>query len=324
MAQLKRTEARLREIKRRQWEPRWGKDYVAAVFADATEAPGISTGSVMLPPKLGSREFHVMSEAECFLALFPLYNPNCWELHEQFMMFPKSREHPLQNHPRALGKRFKPFAGTLNVFDRLGLTRPHQSVRVANGTDGTKQKVPFPYLGDLRLFMQDEDGVYCLNWPVKSKYADFRGKGPKSKPRPINDPDDPASLARQELECVYHADAEIRTQPVALDQFDTEVRLNLRNMFLDECRPIALSDQKRQEALGVAFDHIGKDVPMHFVARRMALAVGFDEIDAIALIHQAIWRRELRVDLFRPVLTSKPLRPEIRDILDAYGSWFAR
>jgi hypothetical protein len=187
-----------------------------------------------------------------------------------------------------------------------------------------KQKVPFPYLGDLRLFMQDEDGVYCLNWPVKRKFGDFRGKGPKSKPRPINDPDDPASLARQELECAYHADAEIRTQPVALDQFDTEVRLNLRNMFLDECRPIALSDQKRQEALSVAFDHIGKDVAMHVVARRMALAVAFAETDAMALIHQAIWRRELRVDLFRPVLTSKPLRPEIRDILDVYGSWFAR
>lgn len=291
------------------------------MFADAGEAPGISTGSVVLPQKLGSREFHVMSEAEFFLSLLPLYNPKCWDVHEQFVMFPKSREHPLQNHPLAVGQRFKAFAGTLDVFQRLGLSR-HQSIRVAAGPDGLKQKVPFPYLGDLLLFMVDEAGPYCVNWPVKRKFADFRGRGPRSKPRPLNDPDDPNSLARQEFERVYHEDAGIRTQPVALDQLDTEVRLNLRNTFLDECRPIFLSEQQREHALGVARDHVGKDVPMHIVARRMALAVGLAETDAVALIHQAIWRRELRVDLFRPVLTTKPLRPEIRDVLDVYGSWF--
>ena len=324
MAQLKRTETRLREIKTRQWESRWGENYVAAVFADATEAPGISTGSVLRPPKLGPRDFHAMSDPEALLALLALHNPNCWEVHEQFVMFPKPREHPLQNHPRAMGQRFKPFAGTLDVFDRLGLAR-HQSVRITAGPEGLKQKVPFPYLGDLRLFMVDTAGPYCVNWPVKNKFADFRGKGPRSKPRPLDNPDDPTSIARQEFERIYHEDAEIRTQHVSLDHLDTEVRLNLRNTFLDECRPVALSEIGRQQALGVARDYIGKDVPIHIVARRMTEAAEFaDETDAIALIHEAIWKRELRVDLFRPVLTSKPLRPEIRDVLEVYGSWFER
>jgi hypothetical protein len=317
MAQLKRTEARLREIKRRQWEQRWGENYIAAVFADASEAPGISTGSIL-------RDFHAMSDPESFIGLLALYSPLCWDIHEQFVMFPNAREHPLQNHPMALGQRFKSFAGTLDVFERLGLSR-HQSIRVAIGADGLKQKVPFPYLGDLRLFLRDDQGVYCLNWSVKNKYVDFRGKGPRAKPRPLNDPDDPSSIARQEFECVYHDDAGIRTQQVALDQLDTEVRLNLRNTFLDECRPLALPELSRQQALGVARDHIGEDVPMHVVARRMAQAVECVEgEDAIALIHQGIWRRELRVDLFRPILTTKPLRPEIRDVLNVYGSWFVR
>jgi hypothetical protein len=44
----------------------------------------------------------------------------------------------------------------------------------------------------------------------------------------------------------------------------------------------------------------------------------------MALIHQGIWRRELRVDLFRPVLADKPLRREVTDVLVKYADWFAR
>lgn len=323
MANIKRTKARLVEIKRRQWEQRWGASYIAGIFADRVEAPGISSGSTLLPPKLGRREFHVLSDAELFVALLALYHPDCWDIHEQFVLFPKAREHPLQNHPRAIGVKFKPFAGTLEVFERLELKR-HQSLWITAGPKNELQRVPFPYFGDLRLFMADKDGPYCVNWPVKRKFEDFRGRGPRSKPRRRNDPDDPASVARQEFERVYHEDAEIRTQPVAFDQLDTEVRLNLRNTFLDECRKIDISEAQRRDALGIAQEHIGKDVPMCVVARRMAAAVGCADQEASWLIHQAIWRRELRVDLFRPVLTTTPLRAEVRDVLDVYGTWFLR
>jgi hypothetical protein len=323
MANIRRTKARLIEIKRRQWEQRWGASYIAGVFADRVEAPGISSGTILMPPKLGSRDFHVMSDAELFVALLALHHPACWDIHEQFVLFPKAREHPLQNHPRAIGTKFKPFAGVLDVIERLGHKR-HQSIRIEIDPKGAMQSVPFPYFGDIRLFMADQEGPYCVNWPVKRKFEDFRGRGPRSKPRRRNDPDDPASIARQELECVYHQDAEIRTQPVAFDQLDTEVRLNLRNTFLDECRRLELSDAQRSDALGIANEHIDRDVPMCVVARRMAAATGCRQDEACWLIHQAIWRRELRVDLFRPVLTTKPLRKEVRDVLDVYGDWFVR
>jgi hypothetical protein len=71
-------------------------------------------------------------------------------------------------------------------------------------------------------------------------------------------------------------------------------------------------------------EYIGKDVPIYMVARRVAKQFDFGVEDASALIHQGIWRRELRVDLFRPVLTSKPLRPEVTDVLTKYAAWFAR
>lgn len=325
MAQIKRTEERLRQIKARQWTQRWGANYVAATFADAREAPGISTGNILRPVKFGEREFHTLSEAEEYFGLLALHNPDCWDLHEQFVMFPKAREHPLFGHPMAVGTHFKPFAGTLEVLDRLGRMSDHPRVRLKLGSDPQKWPMsPFPFTGDLRLFMRDAAGVYCVNWPVKDKYADFRQRGPKAKPRPLDDLDDPSSVARQEVEVIYHADADIRTQQVAKDMIDADLRLNLRNLFLDDSRQFPLTFEQRIEAISMVAEYIGKDAPMYAVARRVAKQFGLSDEDAAALIHQGIWRRELRVDLFRPVLTTKPLRPEVVDVLARYASWFAR
>lgn len=323
MANIKRTAARLREIKQRQWRQRWGVDYVPAIFANLGEAPGISTGSILRPSKLGRREFHVLSDAELFVSLLALYHPNCWDLHEQFILFPKSREHPLQNHPCAGSIRFPSFVGTMEVFERLGLKR-HQTIRIEVGADGAKQIVPYPYFGDLRLFLTDETGPYVVNWPVKRKFADFRGRGPRAKPRPIDDPDDPSSIARQNMEDEYHKYAGIRTQAVAFDQLDTELRLNLRNTFLDDCRELNIGVNQKEDALGLAKTFIGQDVPMYSVAMKIGNAVEIEPLLACGLIHQAIWRRELRVDLFRPILTTNPLHRENRDPIDVYSSWFSR
>jgi hypothetical protein len=324
MAQIKKTDLRVRQIVARQWKQRWGPNYVAATFADAKEAPGISTGTVIRPMKMGEREFHTLSEPETFLALLALYHPDCWEAHEQFVLFPKPREHPLQNHPRAPGIRFKPFLGTLAVLKRLGRSN-HPRVLMKLEDDPPRWLMtPFPFTGDLRLFMQDFKGAYCINWPVKNKYADFRQKGPRAKPRPLDDLDDPSSIARQELEVEYHSDAEIRTHPVSKDRLDVNVRLNLRNAFLDDSRTFSMSADQRADALCLAREAIGQDVPMYVVARRMAKEFLIEDVDAIALIHQGVWRRELRVDLFRPLLTTKPLHPEVTDVIDAYADWFAR
>ena len=324
MAQIKKTDARLRQIKERQWEPRWGRHYLAATRADAREAPGISTGNILRPMKFDEREFHTLSEPEEFLALLALHNPDCWELHEQFVMFPKSREHPLQGHFAARGLQFKPFRGTLDVVERMGYSN-HPRVRLRLGPDPTKWPMaPYPFTGDLRLFMKDELGVYCVNWPVKNKYADFRQKGPRSKPRPLDDLEDLAAIARQQVEAVYHSDAEIRTQPVSKDLLNLDLRLNLRNVFLDDSNPIPLDSDKRRDAVSRVSEFVGQDVPMFIVAKRISNEFSFDQQDAVSLIHQAIWRRELRVNLFRPVITTNPLHLEVTDVFLQYADWFRR
>ena len=324
MAQIKRTEARLRQIKQRQWVQKFGQHYVAATFSDAKEAPGISTGTTLRPTKLGQREFHTLSEPETLIALLALHNPACWDVHEQFVLFPKAREHPLQNHPLAAGRRFPPFRGTLNVVKRLGHAK-HPAVRLKVGEDDAKWPLaPFPFTGDLRLFMLDDKGPFCLNWSVKDKYKDFKEKGPRAKPRPLDDLTDPASVARQDLDVAYHSDAEIRTQFASKDRLDTELRLNLRNIFLDDSQEVPLEQSARRDGLEFAREFIGQDIPIHFVARRLAKRFGIEAEEAVALIFQGIWRRELRVDLFRPLLHTKPLRTEVVDVLVKYAPWFSR
>lgn len=324
MAQFKITEARLLQIKHRQWEDRWGANYIAAIFADPIEAPGISTGTILRPLKVGEREFHTLSTNETFAALLALHHPNCWEVHEQRILPPTPRTHYLFGHTRASGLSFKHFEGTLDVADRLGMLSQHPRVRLKIGNDPRKWPMaPFPYLSDLLLYLDDAVGPYVLNWPIKDKYEDFRRRGPGNK-RDRPDQDDPAAVARNLLEETCFLDANIRTHRIAGKAIDFEVRCNLRDLFLDDTFPTTIDEIRRAEIYAVFREAIGVDSPAHVIARKAAKDFRISDREAVALIKQGIWRRELRVDLFQPVRLDKPLRPEVEDVFVRYGEWFHR
>lgn len=324
MAEFKVTEARLRTIKRRQWKDRWGANYIAAIFADPKEAPGISTGTILRPRKVGMREFHTLSSNEAFVALLALHHPNCWDLHEQRILPPTPRPHYLFGHPRASGLSFSHFAGTLDVADRLGVLSKHPRVRLRIGNDPSKWPMaPFPYLSDLVLYMEDGIGPYVVNWPVKGKYEDFRKRGP-GRNRVSPDQDDPTAITRNLIEETCFLDAGIRTQRIAGKAIDFDVRCNLRELFLDDTYPTTINEIHRSEISFIIGETIGSDVPAHNIARRIAKDFKISDREAVALIKQGIWRRELRVDLFQPVLMDKPLRPEREDVFVRYGGWFCR
>jgi len=325
MALFKITEARLREIKRRQWEQRWGRDYVPAIFADPKEAPGVSTASILRPVKLGGRAFHTLSSAETYSSLLALHHPECWDIHEQRVLFPTRHVHYLYGHSRARGAEYRFFKGTLSAAERTGVPVRHPRVRLKLGDDPLQWPMaPFPYIGDLLLFMQDAEGPYCVNWPVKDKFSGFRHAGPRSKPRPLDDLDDPVVIARHELEVIYYGDACIRTQPIAGAEIDEHVKYNLRAVFLDDSIVLPLDESRYDAAISIARDHIGCNVPLFIVMRRIAQQFDISPRDALALVNQGIWRRQLRVDLFRPLRPEKPLRPEVVDVLIHYGDWFKR
>jgi hypothetical protein len=324
MAQTKVNWQRLLQVRERQREDRWSPHYVAGIFADPIEAPGISTATILRPKKLGSREVHTLSFSETCAALLALYNPNCWEMFDQRALSPTPRPHLLQGHPKADGLILKPYQGTLSVAERLGTLAKHPKVRAQIGADQSNwPMVPFPYFGDLTLCLSDERGPYVVDWPIKDKEEDFRRRGPrKSRVRP--DKDDPSVVARTALQEIYNHDAGIRTQQVVGSSIDFHVRCNLRELFLDEDYKTNIDPNAKLELLNNVKEAVGKDIPAYLLAHRIAQSFKLTGREVTALIKQGIWTRQIRVDLFQPCLMDKPLRPKVVDVLSHYSAWFAR
>jgi len=163
MAQFKISHSRLIQIWDRQGKDRWGSDYLAGIFADPKECPGISHGAILRPNKLGRREFHCLSPSETFCALLALYNPNCFELFDQRALSPVPRPHILFGHPLASGLNLGSYKGTLDVAERLGMLSHHPKVRLQTGPDPALWPlVPFPYFADQTLCLLDNAGPFCL------------------------------------------------------------------------------------------------------------------------------------------------------------------
>ena len=89
-------------------------------------------------------------------------------------------------------------------------------------------------------------------------------------------------------------------------------------------KPFKESDAARAEIMAMYRENIGRDVPAFRLARQAARDFKIDDREATAVLKQGIWRRELRVDLFQPVLMDKVLRPEVTDVLVRYADWFKR
>lgn len=324
MAQSKITSQRLLQIRNRQPKVLWSPNYVAATFADPREAPGISSGTILRPMKFGFRELHTLSFNETCAAFLAIYNPSCWEVFDQLALSATPCPHLLFGHPRASGLQLPDFKGTVDVAERLGTLEKHPRVRAQIGRDPANWPlVPFPYIADLTLCLEDEAGSYVIDWPIKDKFENFRRPGVhKSRARP--DEDDPAVVNRMRLQEVYFGDAGIRTVQVVGSAIDFHVRCNLRELFLDESFPISVTGSDRAEILAMYRECIGKDVPANLLAHKVARDHRIAPREAAALMKQGIWHRELRVDLFQPVLMDRPLSPESQDVLVRYADWFRR
>lgn len=325
MAQTKITWERLLQVMRRQWQDRWSPHYVSGIFADPKEAPGISTAAILRPKKLGGRELHTLSKPETWSALLALYNPACFEIFDQRVLSIMPRPHLLVGHAKAVGLALPSFRGSLDVCERLGRLSKHPKVRDKRGSDPASWPwVPFPYFGDLTLCLEDKDGPYVVDWPIKDKYENFRRRGPKrGTSRP--DADDPGTVARQRIQELYFLDAGIRTQQIVGDSIDKEVRRNLRMLFMETSWPATLMEASaRNDLVHELNQTVGKDVPAFLTARRLSTPFKVQPATVLSVLYRAIWNREIRVDLFRPVLSDSPLYPERKDVLVHYFSWFSR
>jgi hypothetical protein len=317
-------EKRLRRIAKRQSNPSWDKDYFPAILAVRGEAPSISHALTITPEKLGGREVHLLSLAELSATLLGLYHPDTVGLQEQRAFSRGGCPHPLHNFNSVSPVGLRPFAGIVDVADRLGYLDALSKVKIKDAAAPAGYRwVVFPFIGDLLWAMRTKDGRhYCLNWSVKDSEDAF--KRPLECKRFITPKGKLADgvLVRHELERAYYQDAGIRTVFLAADTIDPQVCSNLRHLFLHHGRKVSLPLAEHEELIGRFRNCLESGVPAFELIARLTGAGKYSLDDCRNVLYQAIWNRRLRVDLSRPILINRPLNPEMQDVIERYADWF--
>jgi hypothetical protein len=316
------SQERFLTIVKRQAKPRWWADYIPSILATPQEAPSSSHALVLNSDKLG-RGVHCLSRGESVAAILALYHPHLRELHEQKMLAPWATVHPLAGFPDSRQVGLPPLRGLIDVAEELGHLRRLPRVRVENPDDPLNPLMQiFPYTGDFLLYMAKDDGRhYCVNWSVKDTDISFK--------RPFGDPpkkrqgEEPTTvLARHQIEEIYYQAAGIRTVRLASENINKDVVANLTQLFLNHRTKISLSGSQRDNVLDKFRVALDVGIPPHEVILGMCARGTVTSHECRTVLYQAIWNRELGVDLFKPVLINQPLRPERQDVLEVYADWF--
>lgn len=318
--------SKLEKILRRQGGlPKWGSAYEPANAMDDLDAPGCSRPRNIFSPSLG-RWIHAQSRNESYPVLLALHCPLIFELHEQKMLQFNPSAHPLSTHPNARGLELPRLRGTLALAEELKGLNHHPMVRAPKDHPRFPGKLfPFPYIGDLLLFLIDELGPWCVNWSIKLDLEDFkrtfqaRNKFPSEKDRE-------KAEFRHELEKHYYLDGLISTHHLAGKMIDRELRVNLKTLHHWWARgpeePRALLVEG--EMVEWYRQQIPKNRIMFDMEREGADKFHTTVHDAKWILKKGIFSRTLRVDLFRTVQDNLPLYPEIEDPFVRYGNWFSR
>lgn len=317
-----RPEQRLKRYAERQGVPAWGMKYQPAIRATPQEAPRISRPSILKSTRVG-RDIHLLSISEVNAALIALHHPNLVDLQEQRVLSPTPASHPLEGSPYASGLRFASLPGTVKVAETLGVIAKHPKV-FHRFDDADHAWVPLPFVGDLLLFLSDSQGPYCVNWNIKLTQADYLRPGPMPPGRARRRDPDPQAELRHQIEEANYAGAGIRTVRTTGDQIDKHLAANLRDLFGWDGRPHQASIDQQEVIKEIMSAAIGGDTPAYLLIHDAAKIVRLPQYDVLVVVHQAIWRRELLVDLFSPILMSRPFRPQGVDPLHCYAPWFGR
>lgn len=296
----------------------WGDQYTPSVLAVPGEAPKGSR-CCRLNSRLLGRTLHLMSQPERVFAQLALYHPALIDLHEQKMLWPINSCHPLRGHPLMREKFPRPVRGTMDIALEIGMK--HYEI-VNREEDGSVERIPFPYQGDLLLYLNGPHGAYAINWTVKGKKEAFGEKRIGRAKTPVQQKKDRLSAKlRTSLEEIYYASAGIRTVQVSLDLLETVAIQNLRLLFPMHDRLLTL-----EEGLLAEFDLALKEaVVAGLPPAELAIKYGsqWDCRDQfICRIYQKIWSRDIPVGLLDPILIDHPLSTDGRDALLEYGALF--
>ncbi len=321
------SEKRFKQIEARQGKARWLAEYQPAMLATRDEAPKISRPSTLYWAKAG-RDLHFMSGAERHVGVLALYHPRVFDIHEQHMLHPFEAPHPLATYNGASNLPLRPLRGTVAIAEQLGILSDHPVVWLTDQTGGSHEasRHAFPYLGDLLLFLTDDNGPYCVNWSVKACHEDFyaRAVRPTNKTALFSAGHKSTLSARHRLEQQYFADAQIPTHFIAEEELDSDVINNLNSLCAKAQRPSLLPDEVEEQLIFKFQNLVGTQNTVLSLLPSLTAQFPLKRSDCLAAFYRAIWFRRLRLDLYKPVLVDKPLKPERSDVLLDYAHLFGR
>ncbi|WP_223434144.1 MULTISPECIES: hypothetical protein [unclassified Pseudomonas] len=305
-------------MSRQRWF-QWGREYVPSTLAVPREAPKGSRISRLNSGKLG-RTLHVLSTPERVFTQLALCHPDLLDIHEQKMLSPYSAGHPLHGHPLTKGTFPTPVRGTVEIAKEIGFKH---HMFVFEGDDNRRQKMPFPYQGDLLLYMKGHDGIpYAVNWTVKDRAEEFRERRSSRAKTPFQQKQDrDHALLRTELERSYYASAGIRTVQVSLDRVEPAVIANLDMLFVVQDLPLSHDKTLLDDFSADVRGAVQAGTPVAYVAIQYGARWGGRD-QFIARIYQDIWNRKLTLNFFNPILIDHPFSIEGGDLFSVYGSLF--
>lgn len=306
-------------IMSRQSRFEWGGEYVPSIIATPREAPKGSRTSRLHSRKLG-RTIHLLSGPEKLFAQIALYHPALFELHEQKMLWPVHAPHPLRGHPLTKGTFPPPLSGTVEIARNIGFK--HYEI-VKEDAAGMRRKIPYPYLGDLLLYLRGDCGApFAINWSVKDQSAAFHERGrDRAKTAVQQKKDREHAELRAELERRYYASAGIRTVEVSLDLVSPIIRANFELLFGMHDIDYSVEPRLLEDFSAKVADAVQSGDPVSFIAVEYGARWGFRS-QFIAKIYQDIWDRKILVDFNEPILTDHPLAIGGCDPLLAFSSFF--
>lgn len=318
------TEARLRTILSRQDPPAFGRDYQPSIRAAREEAPDQSRFALIWSA-LVDRDISTISRPEKWVLYIVLYCPWLFDIQEQRMLPYLQAPHPLTGHPRAAGMKLPNFRGTLAIAEELCALEVHPVLHIASTDDPTVMAaVPFPWIGDFLLFLQDDQGPYCINLTIKNTEAEF--DVPTVGIKPNTDMKRAARHAevRHRAEQILYADVGIPTIRVAADKVNTTVLANLEHIYGWQRRMHSFEEAQRMEIVDALRSGVLAGVSALEVIHNLMAEFGYALYDLKVVMYQAIWKREIRIDLYQYFFIEQPLIAEHRDVLAEFSQWFKR
>ncbi|WP_174876044.1 hypothetical protein [Vogesella oryzae] len=305
--------------KTRQGVPRIGAEYQPAIQAVKGEAPSLGRCARLYFPRYG-RVIHTLSAPETAAAFVAAAHPRNRDILEQRCLPPLPDINPLALYPEMRGRRIEGLPGTLAIAEQCGLLAFHPSFL----SDDRCSRIPVPLTGDLLLILRDEDGLYAVNWTIKLNNSGFLERQNRRPVRRKSLASQQKAEARLRIESECYAQAGIPTHRVTGVTFDEVLVANLRMCAAWLSRPTKLNLASQNAMISCYCKIIDTNYSPLDLLEKLMLRFDCSRQDCLIVFYQAVWHRQLQINLFRSVMFDTPLQSAKEEWHVKYAQYFSR